>query len=194
MAALQQVVLDRAVKHHLPSAFASPLERVDEFEIGKILLHHKKPRFWRHKELDFTSLPLHSLLADSKDFKFERQTTIEFTSDSDKSQRVVNVDLDVDAEVKTHWLDIGGSIGGGEKKTLNLSIDFGKVDHITSDMFQVLSSKKWSVDLNHILVKDAMDRGMEMFIITSVYQASKVDIKVLPSYNHVEYFLILMHA
>lgn len=62
-----QVVFERAILHHVEHAFVPLLERVDEFDIGKVLVLHEKPhwyRLWGRKELDFSSLPLKRLLVE----------------------------------------------------------------------------------------------------------------------------------
>lgn len=62
-----QVVFERAIVHHVEHAFVPLLDRVDEFDLGKVLVLHEKPhwyKFWGKKELDFSSLPLKSLLVE----------------------------------------------------------------------------------------------------------------------------------
>ena len=98
-----QVVFQRAVKHHVPSAFVSSLERIDEFKIGTVLLYHDKPHWWSwgKKELDFVGLPISELIAEEQrgDFHFQTESNVLFNETSDSSQRTINVDLDIDAEV-----------------------------------------------------------------------------------------------
>ena len=62
-----QVVFEKAVLRHVEHAFVPLLDRVDEFDIGKVLVLHEKPqwyKFWGRKELDFSSLPLKRLLVE----------------------------------------------------------------------------------------------------------------------------------
>ena len=96
-----QKIFERAVKHHLPDAFVSLLDRIDEFKLGTVLIYHHKPHFWRSKELDFTGVRLKNLLEESQraGFDFETETEVLFDSTSDSSQRTVNIDLDLDGEV-----------------------------------------------------------------------------------------------
>lgn len=96
-----QIVFEHGVKHHLPHAFISLLERIDEFQIGTVLTLHDKPHWWRKKELDFTSLPLEALITDDlkNDFKLQTEKNVLFSESDDQSNRVVDIDLDLDAEV-----------------------------------------------------------------------------------------------
>ena len=96
-----QSVFEHAVKHHLPSAFTPRIEKLNEFQLGSVLLYHHKPHFWRKKELDFASIELERLLVDSAGYKIETEKKILFTEADDQSTRVVHIDLDLDAEVCT---------------------------------------------------------------------------------------------
>ena len=97
-----QAVFERAVKHHLPTAFISYLERIDEFQLGQVLTYHSKPHWWRRKEVDYAGVPLETLLTEGdlkSQYKFETEKNELFSATSDQSTRTVDVDLDLDAEV-----------------------------------------------------------------------------------------------
>lgn len=99
-----QVIFERAVQHHLPTVFVTQLEKVDEFELGQVLLYHHK-KWWQvfqKKELDYTGVPLESLLAQDEtnsQFKVETEKTELFSATSDSSTRKVDINVDIDAEV-----------------------------------------------------------------------------------------------
>ena len=177
-----QSVFERAVRHHLPSAFVTLLERVDEFAVGKVLVLHKKPHVFRHRELDFTSLPLSALISEAQSggnaLNFQTESKKLFDYSSDASNRVIKLDLDLDAELKTAWGNIGGDVKGGGTKFVHLLVDFGSIHHIISDLYQTLSSQRWTVNTGHVVVKDALAKGKEMYVITSVYQADKAVVRV----------------
>ena len=177
-----QSVFERAVRHHLPSAFVPLLERVDEFAVGKVLVLHKKPHFWRHDALDFTSLDFQLLLTEvqskGKAFGVQTERKKQFDQSVDSSNRMIKIDLGLDAELKTKLGDIGGDIGGGGAKSLQVSVNFGSITHIISDLPQTLMSHQWTIDNSHAVIKDALVKGKEMFVITSVYEAQKVIVKV----------------
>ena len=176
--ALQQTAFERAVRHQLPSAFAASLERVDEFEVGKVLVLHRKPRFWRlHRwqALDFTGLHLTALL---EDLDVRTQSRVGLTSDTDTTEKTFRLNLGADAELKMQSLEILGKLTGKGSLLFDMCFDFGKVEHIVGDVFQALSGRQWTVDAKHPVVRDALRKGKEMYVISSVYQASKIDVKV----------------
>ena len=76
------------------------------------------------------------------------------------------------------WGELGGDIGGKGKKLINLSTIFGRLDHIRSDIFKVLSEKQHTLDLSHPVIADAMSKGQALFIITSIYKAEKCEVSV----------------
>ena len=80
--------------------------------------------------------------------------------------------------MKVAWLHLGGKLGGDGKKTVTLSVKFGSVSHIVSNVFEVLSSKQYSVDVNHFIAKEALAKGGDLFVISSIYESQKADIKV----------------
>ena len=96
-----QTIFSRAVKHHVQDAFVSILDRIDEFNIGAVLVYNDKPRFWRKKELNFSGVQLSDLLEKSQqtEFSFNTETKVLFNETDDSSQRTVNIDLDLDGEV-----------------------------------------------------------------------------------------------
>ena len=81
-------------------------------------------------------------------------------------------------QLKMAWGELGGDIGGKGKKLINLTTKFGRLDHIRSDLFKVLSEKQHTLDLNHPVITDAVQKGQTLFIITSVYKAEKCEVTV----------------
>ena len=174
-----QSVFERAVRHHLPSSFVTLLDRVDDFSVGKVLVLHKKPHFWRRDELDFTSLDFETLLTEAQaEFSIQTERKKLYDQSKDASNRMIKLDLGLDAELKTRWADIGGDVKGGGTKLLNLYVDFGRIDHILSNLPQTLLGHQWTVDSGHTVMKDALTKGKEFFVITSIYEAQKAFVRV----------------
>ena len=73
---------------------------------------------------------------------------------------------------------VDGKIGGHMKDDGTISVAFGEITRTISNMYDVLSTKKYKVNLKHPVVQDAVKKGKTFFIITSVYTASKVEIAV----------------
>lgn len=99
-----QIVFERAIHHHVSSALYSQLERIDDFQLGTVLVHHEKPHFWKKKELDFANLPFQKLLQ-SEDAsglaELQTQSDVLFTSTDDRSTKQVDINLDLDGEVSS---------------------------------------------------------------------------------------------
>ena len=81
-------------------------------------------------------------------------------------------------KVKAAIVSVGGKMGGHMKDSATISVDFGSITHTISNMYEVLSTKQYKVNLEHPVVKDAVEKGKTFFIITSLYTASKVEIVV----------------
>ena len=96
-----QIIFERAVRHHIHDAFVSLVERIDDFNIGTVLLYHEKPHWWRKKEIDFTGAQLADLISEDMrgDFSVSTESSVIFDETSDSSQRTVDIDLDLDGEV-----------------------------------------------------------------------------------------------
>ena len=149
-----------------------------EFEIGKVLVLHNKRHWWRpHPSLDFTSLPLKILL--KRPLHVTRQSQLEFTAATLTSHNAVAVTLGVTGGLKKDLLSVVGQAKGKHASELTFVVDFGKIEHVVGNFFAGLYGNQYVIDRGHPVVQDAMERGMEMYVITSVYRASKVDIKVL---------------
>lgn len=81
--------------------------------------------------------------------------------------------------MKFAWISLGGKLGGKAKKKLVLTVSLGAVNHIRTNVFQELYDKKYTADLNHPIIKDAIARGGSLFVISSIYISDKADIKVI---------------
>ena len=99
-----QAVFERAVQNHLSSALYSQLERMDEFQIGAVLIHHKKPRFWRKTKLDFTGLPVQKLILeeDRRDLaEVQEEAGVLFTDTKDHSTAKKHINFHLDGDVSS---------------------------------------------------------------------------------------------
>ena len=80
--------------------------------------------------------------------------------------------------MKAAIVSVGGKVGGKAKDNATISVDFGDITHTISNVYDVLNTKRYKVDLKHPVVQDAMEKGKAFFVIISVYTASKVEITV----------------
>ena len=81
-------------------------------------------------------------------------------------------------KVKAEIVGVGGGARGHMKDTVTVSIDFGDITRTISNMYDVLSTRQYKVDLKHPVVQDAVEKGKTIFVISSVYTASKVEVTV----------------
>ena len=96
-----QVIYEKVVRHNLPSAFVTSLERVDRFVIGAVLVRHRKPGWYHPNSLDFTLVPLQSLFSNSEqqDFSFQIKTDTLLTGEAVTKEKSINFNLSLDADV-----------------------------------------------------------------------------------------------
>ena len=99
-----QVIYEKVVRHNLPSAFVTSLERVNRFVIGAVLVRHRKPRWYDRKCLDFTSAPLQSLFSNSEQQGFSLQTETDtlLTGETESKEKSLNINLGLDADVSNN--------------------------------------------------------------------------------------------
>ena len=81
-------------------------------------------------------------------------------------------------KVKAAIMSVGGKMGGHMNDSATILFDFGNITHTISNMYEVLRTKQYRVDLVHPVVQDAVEKGTTFFIITSLYTASNVEITV----------------
>ena len=103
-----QVIYEKAVRHNLPSAFVTSLERIDEFVIGAVLVRHHKQHWYHDNSLDFTSAPLQCLLSKSEkqDFSFQTQTDTLLTGESESKETSLDINLGIDGDVSIIYSNV----------------------------------------------------------------------------------------
>lgn len=169
-----QTLFNRAVGYHLPTAIPTTLERIDEFSLGKVLLFHKRPhKFmpWRKHELDFTGYSLSSLLAEGQNLQFS--TASNFLFDVEKGVSTVDVQLGLDAELKEALVKFDMRFQTSDQKKLNITADFGRITHVSTDLFPMMSARKVKVNTEHPVVREAIEKGGALFIISTIYEAER---------------------
>ena len=181
----KDTLFKKIVGNILPTAIPVDLEKVDELTVGKVLIYSKKPRKlipMRKHDLAFTGWSLQSLLTDEK-FSFTTARSYLFDSGKNTSSASVTVDLDASVDMKSALLklaslDTAFKFDVEEDKTLTVSSDFGKITHISTDVVTTILGGKHSVDINHPIVKKAIDYGGNMFVVTAVYEAERCNLSV----------------
>lgn len=180
---MAQTLFNRTVGFHLPSAIPTHLERIDEFAIGKVLVYTKKPkRFtpWRKHELSFTGWSISSLLSQPEDQKLKVATASSFLFDLGRGSSSATVQVNLDADLNLHdaLVSLDAKLKVGDQKKLNITTDLGKVTHVSTDLLNSFTGGKLRVNRDHPIVREALDKGGDMFVITSMYTAEHCNIQV----------------
>lgn len=185
---MSKAVLKKVIQKKLPSAIPADLENPEQFSVGKVLIHPKKPHKvipMRGQDLIPTCTTLESLLTHGQQISINLSTKLLFNTDQDKMSACVEVDLSEDAELqdalrKIPELERDMQRAGKEKKSLQIRADLGQVVHVTTDLVQCVGRGDVQVDVTHAVVKRAMENGGAMFIVGAIYRADhcKVSVKV----------------
>ncbi len=80
--------------------------------------------------------------------------------------------------MKIAFIDVGGDVGGDAKKVVKLTVSLGSFKHNISNMYDAITAKSFTVDINHPIIREAINKGKTLFVISSVYQSQKVEITV----------------
>lgn len=176
--ALQKVFV-KTVHFYFPTVIPAHLECIDEFNVGKVLIFKNKPRLlmpWRAHHLQLTDYPITKLLATGDTFAPVSTGSLVFTTGPATKTR--DVQFDVEMGLKEALLKLGITADAKEDKKITISTDFGKVTHVTSNMFDLLSTAKHKVNLNHPVVREAMNNGGTLFVISTLYTSEKLMLQI----------------
>lgn len=175
-------IFSAAVKKYLPSAIPAKLDKIDEYSIGKVLIHTKKPRKlipMRKHGLDFTGWSLQNLLAEKEELTITTAKSYLYDTGKSTSTKAVNVGGDLDLETAlTKLAGADFNFKAGETKNLTIVTDFGKVTHISTDLIKSVVKEKVQVRPDHPVVKRAIENGGVMFVITEIFQAEHCNLSV----------------
>lgn len=182
---MPQVVFGKAVKSFLPSAIPTHLEKIDEYAVGKVLIYSKRPRRlipMRKHELDFTGWSLQSLLAENEVLTVTTARSYLFDTGKDVASKSFNIDIGGDLDLAKALTELVSGSGdvkfdAGEKATLKVTTDFGKITHISTDLVNSAISKEIHVQPNHPIVKKAVENGGVMFIISNIYEGERCNVQ-----------------
>ena len=94
------------------------------------------------------------------------------------SSATVQVNLDAELNLREALVNLNAKLNVDEQKKLNITADFGKVTHVSTDLLTSCSSKKLHVNTEHPIVQEAMEKGGAMFVITSMYTAERCNVQV----------------
>lgn len=189
---MTQAVFGKAVKRILPSAIPTHLEKIDEYEVGKVLIYSKKPRKlipMRKHELDFTGWHMRSLVAEGEEHpSIVTARSFVFDTGVDTATHTTDVEVGGDVSIDVALAKLA-SLGGdfdfkaGEDHSVQITNDFGKITHISTDLVSRSINTKVQLQVDHPIVKRAIENGGVMFVICNVYEGERCNVKVTVSKN-----------
>lgn len=177
--ALQKIFV-KTVTNYFPTIYPSHLECIDQFDIGQVLMYKQKPRVlmpWRAHHLQLTGYPISKLLAPGDSLPVNMTGSVIFTTGPATKTRDVQFDVDVGFKEALSRLGIAADVK--EDKKITISTDFGKVTHVASNLLDLLSMPtKHKVNTTHPVVREAMNNGETLFVVSSVYSSEKLMLQV----------------
>lgn len=191
---MPQVVFGKAVKRFLPSAIPTHLEKIDEYAVGKVLVYSKRPRRlipMRKHELDFTGWSLQSLLAEKEVLTITTAKSYLFDTGKDTDSKSFSVDVGGDLDIASALAKLATAsadfkFNAGEKATLKVTSDFGKITHISTDLVNSAISRDIHMNPDHPIVKRAVENGGVMFIISNIYEGERCNVSATISKDEKE--------
>ena len=177
-----QTLFNRIVTNYIPSAIPTNLERIDEHALGKVLIYASKPRKlmpWRKHTLKFTGWTFTSLLAAEQTVEFV--TSIRPLREARKG--AIHFDVRLDYEIREALFQLDKKAETKDDKNVCVTADMGKISYLSSDLFSSLSARTCKVNMEHPVVKEAVEKGGALFVITSIYEAERSVIHVSKQYH-----------
>lgn len=184
---MAQELLTKAVKGYLPEAIPTVLGRIDEYTVGKVLIYSKKPKkfFTRKYELDFTGWSLQSLLAGNEELSVTTATNNLFSTGKETESKSFNVnrgtDLNVSDALKLASANADTKLNAGETATLEVTTDFGKISHVSSDLVNSVMTRKLRLQPDHTIVRTAVENGGIMYVISNIYESEHCNVSATVS-------------
>lgn len=183
---MSQVLLKKIIQKKVPSAIPAGLEKADEFSIGKVFIHSKKPRKvipMGRQDLAPAGTSLESLLAEDHHITISISKKLLFDTDKDKKSGYAEVDVtsddtEIEAMLRKFPALEKALKKAGKIKTLQLNADFGRVVQISSDLVQTVSRGSLQVQASHPVVKKAIENGGVMFIVSSLFEVQRCNVHV----------------
>jgi hypothetical protein len=186
---MPQIVFGKAVKRFLPSAIPTHLEKIDEYAVGKVLVYSKRPRRlipMRKHHLDFTGWSLQGLLAENEVLTVTTAKSYLFDTGKEVASKSFKVDVGGDVDVANSLTKLASASGdlkfsSGDKATLTVTSDFGKITHVSTDLVNSAINKEIHVKPDHPVVQRAVKNGGMMFVISNIYEGERCNVSATVS-------------
>ena len=181
---MSQAVVRKLVQKKLRLAIPVDLSKVDEYSVGKVLLHSKKPQKvipMRAQDLSSTGVSIASLLADKEQLNIT--LTKRLLCDTDQGGELGRVDVDVtdDLELQIALVkipELKEAIESGDAKILHICADLGKLQLVSTDIVHSLTSQQIQIQVSHPVVQRALENGAALFVVGSVFEVDRCVVSV----------------
>ena len=95
----------------------------------------------------------------------------------------MSVEVSGDAELEDALSAIAGldNLGlkpGKEKKMLHVNADFGRVVEVSTDLVKSSRKGDFRVNVEHPVVKKAIENGKVMFVVSTLYRADHCNVAI----------------
>lgn len=182
---MAQAVLRKFVHKKLSPAIPADLKRVEEFSVGKVLVHSKKPQKvipMRGQDLASTGVSVESLLAHDQELTISISKKLLFDTGKDETSGHVEVDITDDLELQealNQVPDLKDALQkAGEKKMLIIDADLGSVQQITTNLVHKMAKGGIQVQVSHPVVERAIENGGALFVIGAVIEVDRCNLSV----------------
>ena len=169
-------VLEYTVKGILHDVIPISLDEAMKLKMGDVLVYEKMPskwKPWRKHHLVYSGVNINDVLASPAKINTEEVVLYDDATFS----RGVNDSVGLDADVKTALVGFGVNFDIGEQKTLRA--EFGQVKRIVWNLRDETfkgTFKEKHLNMDHPIVKDAKRHSAVLFVVTHLYQSTKVHV------------------
>lgn len=157
------------------------LVKVAEFSNGTVVIPKKKPAKkptegipMRGTDWTATGDSIQTVLARDQQVCISLSKKVYL--EAKKEPFCLSVPLSGDTELEDALKDL--QLEPRENKTLHIRADFGDVVEIATDLVKSYRTGNVKVDINHAVVKRAIECGGALFVISTLYQAEHCKIAV----------------
>ena len=160
-----------AVALVLPTAIPIQVDKLSQFAIGSVLIYKEKPKTtisWRKyafkfgRDDDGKVVKLYDLLSQEDSRRVS----------ADRVRPVSNIYAKRTGEQWNYAIDEESD------DMMKLAVDLGTVYELSSNLYSLLDTTEVKVDLEHPVVKKAVENGGVMMVVSTVFQSERACIEL----------------
>lgn len=160
-----------AVTLVVPTAVAVDVSKLQDYEIGRVLVYQEKPKAyvpWRRTTVDFArdaegkSVKIFDVLS-QEDRKYVNEERLRIIRRYETSQCGEEFEYQIDAD---------------DHSTVRLGVDLGKVVTASSNLYAQINSARPRADTGHPAVRAAMENGGMVMVVSTVYESDRACVEL----------------